>query len=311
MAQQRNGGQDLALLKRDIIDVVASRIRSLVEGGELQLPPGYSAENALKAAWLILQEARDKNGRPVLTSCTKESIANSLLGMVVQALNPVKKQCYFVVYGNQLVCQRSYFGDMALVKRVIPDAEIGFNVVYEDDEFEFESNFGRLRITKHKQALKNMDPDKIVGAYCVIEVNGEPVHTEIMTMAQIRRSWEQSKTYKESGGNTPHHTFPEQMAIRTVVRRACKAIINSSSDDYLLLHHMHRSDTAAADAEIEAEMAEHANGDVIDVVVGEYDVSDGANDAAAQQDTPQEAPSAEINEDKPQQEQAALIGPGF
>src|SRR5690606_25634444 len=101
--------------------------------------------------------------------------------------------------------------------------------------------------------------------------DGRLVHTEVMTIDQIRQSWRQSRQYDPNGSKTPHHTFPDQMAIRTVVRRACKTVINASSDDYLLLHHMHRSDELAAEAAFEAEVAAEANGQVIDVA--DYAVS--------------------------------------
>src|SRR5690606_15089932 len=141
-------------------------------------------------------------------------------------------------YGKSLVFQRSYFGDMALVKRVHPRAEIWYGVVYEGDELIYTIERGRRVIQEHKQDLENIDPAKIKAAYCVIEPgDGQPPHTEIMTMAQIRQSWAKSKQYNPKGGDTPHHTQPDQMALRTVIRRACKAVINSSSDDYLLLHH--------------------------------------------------------------------------
>lgn len=312
MAQQsQNGaGADLALLKRDTVDVVASRIRTLIQEKELQLPPSYSAENALKAAWLTLQEVTDKNGRPALAVCTKDSIANGLLDMVVQGLNPVKKQCYFIVYGNKLVCQRSYFGDMALVKRVLPEAEIYVGVVYEGDEFEYELDRGRKRIIRHHQRIENVKPDKILAAYCVIEPGGDrPPYTEIMTWDQIRRSWMQSKQYKPEGGSTPHHTFPDQMAIRTVTRRACKAVINASSDDYLLLHHMQRSDAMADELGVEAEVAEQANSEVIDVEP--VSVTDApADEPEVTQAAPEPEPEPKADPG-PAAAQATLEGPGF
>src|SRR5690606_7999563 len=103
--------------------------------------------------------------------------------------------------------------------------------------------------------------------------------------------------------STPHNTFPDQMALRTVIRRACKAVINSSSDDYLLLHHMHRSDELAA----EAEAAEYANGPVIEV-------EPEAVDEAPPVDEPM--PAETELEPAPQREPAAaqatlLDGPGF
>lgn len=310
MSERQKGGNgagsvNLALMKRDTVDVVAARIRTLMQDRELHLPPDYSAENALKAAWLVLQETTDKNGQPVLAVCTKDSIANSLLDMVVQALTPAKKQCYFIAYGTTLVCQRSYFGDMALVKRILPNADIYFGVVYEGDEFEFELDRGRRVITKHSQKIENMKPDKIVAAYCVIEPgDGRPAHTEIMTWDQIKRSWRQSKTYKEQGGDTPHHAFPDQMALRTVIRRACKTVINSSSDDYLLLHHMHRSDALAAEAEMDAEVAVNANREVIDVegTVIDSKPADEAAEGPAPEPEPQQEPAAA---------QGTLAGPGF
>jgi len=291
-------------------------VRKLQESGELQLPPNYSAANALKAAWLILQETKNKDGRPVLQVCTRESIINALLDMVVQGLNPVKRQCYFIAYGNRLVCQRSYFGSMALVKRVIPDAEIWFGVVYEGDEFEYEIDRGHKRIRKHVQKVENVKPDKIQAAYCVIERgDGKLVHTEIMTIDQIRQAWKQGQSYRENGDGT-HQKFPDQMAMKTVVNRACKYVINSSSDDYLFLHHFNRADEEATEAEMEAEVAANANGRVIDV---EPRAQAEAEDAGAEDEA---EPEVEAEPEPPADEPPAngkvaagaeqlSVGPGF
>ena len=51
----------LALMKKDVVDVVTERVRKFMEHGELDLPPNYSPENALKSAWLILQSTQDKD----------------------------------------------------------------------------------------------------------------------------------------------------------------------------------------------------------------------------------------------------------
>jgi recombination protein RecT len=124
----------LALVKKDVVDVVAAKVREFQERGEIHFPANYSPENAMKAAWLILQSTFDRNKRPALEICTKDSIANALLDMVIQGLNPAKKQGYFIVYGNQLVFLRSYFGTMAVTKRVTGAKEINANVIYEGDE---------------------------------------------------------------------------------------------------------------------------------------------------------------------------------
>ncbi len=255
----------LALLKRNTVDVVADRVRELQESGELHLPANYSAENAMKSAWLALQSTVDKQKRPVLNVCTHNSIANALLDMVVQGLNPAKQQCYFIAYGDTLVCHRSYFGSMALVRRIYPDADIWYGVVYEGDDFEYTIERGRKTVVKHVQRIENVQPDRIVGAYCVIEPGNDRLpHTETMTIDQIKRAWQQGQTYRVSG-NGVHQKFSDQMAAKTVINRACKAIINSSSDDYLLLYHAGRSDEVRDEVELAEEIAVNANAEVIDV----------------------------------------------
>lgn len=256
--------ETLTLMKTGVVDVVSGRVRSLIEKSQLHLPPDYSAENALKSAWLTLQSTVDKNKRPVLEVCTPDSIANSLLYMVVQALNPGKNQCYFIAYGTQLACQRSYFGDIALVGRIKPDSNVYYEVIWEGDEVHYEIHRGQKSIVKHVQKLENIgNLSKVKGAYCVIEVPGQPDRTTIMTIDQIQNSWKKSKQFGEKE-KTPHTEQPDQMALRTVIRRACKPIINSSDDSYLLLA-VQRSEVEAADAEIDAEALLAAGGEVIDL----------------------------------------------
>lgn len=81
---------------RELTDQVAGRLEDLKDEG-LALPTNYSAQNALKAAYLRLQGVKDRQGRPALTVCSQSSIANALLDMAIQGLSPAKNQCYFIV----------------------------------------------------------------------------------------------------------------------------------------------------------------------------------------------------------------------
>jgi len=260
-----------AIMKKDTVDVVAQRVRSFHETGQLHLPDNYSAENAMKSAWLIIQETKDKNSTPALDVCTKESIANALLYMVVQALNPAKKQCYFVVYGNQLVCQRSYFGSMSVAKMVDSTInDIVAEVVYEGDTFRYKIDKGRKAITDHEQDIDNVGK-QIKAAYCIItDKNGQVKKTEIMTFDEIKQAWKQSKMYpvNKDGSikkDSTHDKFAADMAKKTVINRACKPIINSSSDSNLLIKAVRHSDDIQADHDAEAEIQENANQDYIDI----------------------------------------------
>ena len=255
-------GNELALLKQGTVDVVAKKVKEFQEKGELALPSNFSADNALKSAWLMLQGLTNKNGAPVLEACTKDSIANSLLDMVVQGLTPAKKQGYFIAYGRNLVFQRSYFGTMAVTKRVSGAKDIVAQIVYKDDEFEYEINAGRKRVIHHKQKLANVANDKIIGAYCTIIFNDREF-TEIMSIDEIKAAWAMSK---QKGGGT-HENFTQEMAKKSVINRTCKMYINSSDDSSLLVQHAKETDEELIDEEllIKEEIAENANSEIIDV----------------------------------------------
>ena len=253
----------------DVVTLVTTTLRKYTDKKELILPANYSIENALKSAWLALQQAVDKDKHPVLQVCSRDSIANALLNMAVQGLNPGKDQCYFIAYGTKLICQRSYFGTMAVAHRVAGASDIWAEVVYEADEFEYTIAHHRKNVTKHTQKIGNIKPGAIVAAYCVIEFNTDKAaFTEIMTIEQIKKAWDKSKAHPDSPDSV-HSQFPEEMAKRTVTNRACKALINSSSDDNLFLEHYNRSDEEQSAAALEAEMDEKANKEVLKLDQGE------------------------------------------
>lgn len=277
----------------DVVAAVAKTLRQFNDQRELVLPEDYAIENALKAAYLILQETEDKNHVPVLQACSKTSIANSLLDMAVQGLNPGKDQCYFIAYGKKLICQRSYFGTMAVAKRVAGAKDIWAEVVYKGDEFEYEITHNRKNITKHTQRIDNVGAN-IIAAYCVIEFeNGKPDYTEIMTIDQIHKAWDKSRMKTADPAST-HSLFPDEMCKRTVINRACKKFINVSSDSNLFLEHFNRSDEERAEEEVAEDIEENANQEIIDVV-------------------PEEEVEAETveKEDVVPEKQKALTGPGF
>lgn len=217
----------------NISEQVLTRIEEFQKTGGMVLPKDYSVENHMKSAWLILQATTDRSDQPALSVCTKESIANALLDMVLQGLAVSKKQGYFIVYGNKLEFKRSYFGTIALAKRTggIKTEPVA-NVIYEGDEFVYsiDPKTARISIVKHEQKIDNIDNSKIKGAYALVTLADGSTQVTIMSMAQIRAAWGQGAT---KGGSPAHKNFAEEMAKKTVIGRACKAIINSSDDAWL------------------------------------------------------------------------------
>lgn len=303
----------LALLKKDTVDVVANRIRQFQEKGELHLPANYSPENAMKSAWLILQSTLDRDKKPVLQVCTKDSIANALLDMVVQGLNPAKKQGYFIAYGKQLVFQRSYFGTMALAKQVDDTIQdIIAEVVYDGDTFKYRINRGKKEVTEHEQSLENVNGQKIKAAYCIIiDKNGEVKRTEIMTIDEIKQAWRQSqmKPVDEKGNikaDSTHGKFTAEMCKKTVINKACKAIINSSSDSHLFKQSFNRTSEVIAEEEMAQEIAEQANGEVIDITPDDY-----TEDEPAQEEPAGEPEGQQPNDQQENYAPTGTDGPGF
>ncbi len=248
--------------KEDVMSVVGEKIRAMVSAGDIDLPPGYSAPNALKEAWLILRETQDKQGRPVLETCSRESIAAALLDMVVQGLSPGRQQCYFIAYGRKLTLVRSYYGDLAILRRVAPKARVYAQVVYRGDTFSYRLVDGRKVIAEHEQTLENMTAGEIVAAYAVVDPgDGSPPFAEVMTIDQIKKSWSM-RAGKETRAQTD---FPEEMAKKTVIRRAVKAYIRSAGEPWIAGGSEEDLPLEARDQVLEEEVEERANETEIDV----------------------------------------------
>lgn len=216
---------------KEFIAQVTDRVTQLQKTGEIRFPESYSPQNALSSAWLQLSETTDKNGTPVTESCSRQSIANALMKMVVQGLSPIKNQCYFIPYGQQLNFQRSYQGTIALAKRVGDVKEINANLIFEGDVYETEmSTHGVRSLLKHESPFENRDDNKIKGAYAVVVFNDGSTKLEEMTIKEIKNSWAQGATK----GNSPaHNNFKGEMCKKTVINRALKTVVNSSSDSDL------------------------------------------------------------------------------
>lgn len=220
--------QELAVVKKDISTQVLSKIDSFQQSGELTLPKDYNVENALKSAYIMLSDPKNN----ILAKCDKSSIAEALLKMVVYGVSPIKKQCYFIPYGEKLECSISYAGNIAIAKRYGKLKNIKGNAVFKGDTFEFEvdASTGRRKIIKHLQTIDSIGTNEIVGAYAAYELTDGTTDVEVMNIKQIQMSWGQGG----SKGNSPaHKNFADQMAIKTAINRACKLLISSSDDSVL------------------------------------------------------------------------------
>lgn len=233
------------------------------------IPANYVPENALKSAWLILQNTYDKNKQPVLEVCTEVSIYNAVLDMFLQGLNPLKKQCGFVAYGRILKLQREYQGDKALAKRVDNRiVDIRAQPIYKNDELKIRVVNG-MQLIEHNFDFMKASKENIIGAYAIaVDENDNQIASDIMTLDEIKTAWKKSKQkpVSESGmidKDSTHGKFTEEMTRKSVVKRLCKSIINSS-DDQMLIESTIRTDEEMEVAEIISEQTINDDRKLID-----------------------------------------------
>ncbi len=222
--------QNNTLMKRmqeETVTSVLDRVTAMQDAGELVLPTDYHAGNALKSAWLYLQTVADKNGTKAIDKCTKESICNCLLEMVIKGEHP-KQHCYFIPCGNSLEFWERYTGKLMRAKRDTEIAQVNAQVIYEKDVFTYTvDENGQYQFVSHQTDMANIDIAKIRGAYAVVINKDGSRHLEVMTLDQIRKAWGQGAARGNSGA---HVNFTDQMAKKTIISRACKIALDSTTD---------------------------------------------------------------------------------
>lgn len=278
----------------NITDNVLNKIQKFQSNGQIYFPNNYSPENALKSAWLKLQDVKDKNGKLALEVCTRESVANALLNMVIQGLNPMKNQCYFIPYGNQLTLMRSYFGSITVAKQFGEIEDITAEVIYEGDKLETEIKRGKTIIKTHTRSFENINKAKIVGAYATILYKDDTEESIVMTLEQIKTSWKKSKLNPD-GKDSTHSLFAEDMCKRTVINKICKYYINTKDDSNLnmIKQAFETSDEELKESEVEYEIQENANKEVIDIRPETTDIVEDTENASIEKNEVPETNAAD------------------
>ena len=208
---------------KSVGDIVLSRVNEMSEAG-FTLPADYNPTNAIKASMLVLQEIKDKNGKPALEVCTQASIQTALFKMLCYGENVANIQGYFIVYGNQLQYQESYFGKVLRVRRIFPEWTPVPMLIHEGDSFEYaiDPETGRNKVGKHEQKFENID-ESIIGGYLYIPCAGGGQDLYIMTAKEIAAAHSKSR-----GGGAVHKQFSTKMYSKTLVSSGCNYILNST-----------------------------------------------------------------------------------
>lgn len=235
---QKNQNEVGQTTVKRVINQAISQYTEMIENKAFDLPENYSYKNAIQQTRYLLTkpaESGKNQGKAIIDFCTPASILQSVMEMAQKGLNPDKKQCYFIPYGNNCTLSVSYQGNVALAKRNGEDiGEIYGYAVYKNDEFELEFNIkkGVFEIKKYVPKVAEWKKSDIVGAFAIItDKKGEVKYTEYMTMEQIKSAWAMGA----AKGNSPaHRNFPDQQAIKTVKSRAVKSFVNTADDSEIV-----------------------------------------------------------------------------
>ena len=208
---------------KSVGDIVLSRVNEMSEAG-FTLPADYNPTNAIKASMLVLQDIKDKNGKPALEVCTQASIQAALFKMLTFGEDVSKVQGYFIVYGSQLQYQESYFGKVLRVRRIFPEWTPVPMIIHEGDSFEYaiDPETGRKKVLKHEQKLENIDKP-IIGGYLYIPCADGGQDLYVMTAKEIAAAHSKSR-----GGGAVHKQFSTKMYSKTLVSSGCNYILNST-----------------------------------------------------------------------------------
>lgn len=261
------------------------------------LPQNYAVQNAVMTAMYQISRAVDKNGNPVMQVCTASSIQESLLNMVTKGLDPGKKQCYFIPYGNKLECMESYFGVKMMAKRADPNIEdINSTVVYTGDKFSYTIDDATITNIVHEQDPDNIDIANIKGAYATILYRDGKKKSEYMTYTQIKTSWSRGTT---KGTSSAHKENPEEMCKRTVTKRLVKNTTNTATDAALFYDDEDEENIDAVHEELEAT--------AVISIPAEFDEQDEPETEEAVEEENLEAEPVTVKEPKPKQAAPAKV----
>lgn len=213
------------------INTITKTMEEYVNRG-LILPKDYSVENAVIGAYNILMQD------PKINTYDKNSVRNCLVQMCTLGLNPNKNQAYFIPYGNKLNLNVSYFGKTAIVKRINGVKDVISDVIYKETEYELITDeFGMEDIKIIKPCpIEKRNGEDIVGVWCKVILNedvfGRKNHTTIMSIEDVKKSWNQGATK----GNSPaHKNFTSEMCKKTCINRGIKLFINTIADQDILV----------------------------------------------------------------------------
>lgn len=158
---------------------------------------------------------------PSLQNCSMPSICNSIVLSGVLGLEPNTplQHSYLIPYGRECTFQPGYRGLMHLAYRSASVKKFMPSLVYEDDIFEQE--FGLQE--KFRHVPSGAEGDNWKGAYSFVRFADGDVSWLYLPQSKIHEIRDRfSIAHQRNPKSSPWTTAPDEMAIKTVIKRHIK-----------------------------------------------------------------------------------------
>lgn len=172
---------------------------------------------------------------PKLLECTRESLLGCIVTCAQLGLEPdgVLGHAYLIPFWNSkrnaTECQLivGYKGLLKLARQSGEISSVSARVVHAKDVFEYE--YGLTEQLRHVPSDEE-DPGGPIAAYAIFRLKDGSHHFDVMTSREINRIRDGSQSYKRDKERSPWSEHWEEMAKKTVLRRASKMAPASIED---------------------------------------------------------------------------------
>lgn len=201
-------------LTRQRAEAAVTQIQAMLPKFKLVLPPHVQPERFARVCITAITQDAD------LLKCTPKSILEACLTAAQLGLEPNKQigEGYFIAFfdGKEGLhkCQwmTGYRGYLALARNSGEVSVIDAQVVYKDDEFEYE--YGLNAKLRHIPSQAERKDDDITHAWAMVKYKDGSYGFKVLTRADIEKRRAVSKV--KNGG--PWKDWYGQMCIKTAIR---------------------------------------------------------------------------------------------
>lgn len=190
-----------------------------------------STERAAEFATRVALIARENYKIAQAINKNPDSFLTAYMASVTLDLMPnTPEQLAFIIpYGDKVQFQTGYRGLIQLARRSGEIKSISAELVFKGDDFDV--LFGTERTISHKPDFNvdRSDYKKVTHAYATARLTNGESQFVVMTKDELNKI---QRSVKAQSGDAPWATWPERMALKTVLKRLAQ-VLPTETDDKL------------------------------------------------------------------------------